>query len=37
MSHFACNFDHLDISNIMVLLTMPSASCGGDASANGVT
>ena len=35
--HLVCHFDHLDIRNVMVLLTMPSASCDADAGANGVT
>ena len=35
-SQFAPYCDHLDISNIMVLLTMPSVSCDADASASGV-
>ena len=35
--HFTPHFDHLVISNVIVILTMPSASCDADAGVSGVT
>ena len=36
-SQFVPHFDHLDIRNVMVLVTMSSASCNADTGTNGVT
>ena len=36
-SHFTCHFDHLDIRNVTVLLTMPSASYDAEVGAHGVS
>ena len=36
-SHAVPHVDYLDLTNVMVILTVPRISCDTDAGANGVT